>query len=230
MLLLLPSFQTTSAQIPMLEFRNHVCEVLRYYADRGVTWQISGWYKPGLRANDEQVREPKFHVTCVTPERVLENAPLFNVIVPDVERQVLQAAVQRPCHQRVLAPHQQRPQPNPDAQQQRQQPQAAPQQQRQQHIQLHNSNAHDQIQMRSSNASNHKQLRSSNINNHSQLHSSNAHSQIQMPSSNASNHKQLRSSNVNNHSSNVSNPIHLCSSNASNHKRLCSSNFANRET
>ena len=73
----------------MLEFRNHINEVLRYYADNGVTWQISGWYKPGLRANDEQVREPKFHVTCVTPNRVLEDAPLFNIQVQDNGRQIL---------------------------------------------------------------------------------------------------------------------------------------------
>ncbi|XP_077866016.1 uncharacterized protein LOC144353311 [Saccoglossus kowalevskii] len=67
------AMKTTSTQ--MLEFRNYVRDILRYYADHDVTWKISGWYKPGLQANDEQVRDPKFHVTCVTPERVLENAP-----------------------------------------------------------------------------------------------------------------------------------------------------------
>ncbi|MPC77118.1 hypothetical protein E2C01_071563 [Portunus trituberculatus] len=47
------AMKITSAQIPMLEFRNHINEVLRYYADNGVTWQISGWYKPRLCTNDE---------------------------------------------------------------------------------------------------------------------------------------------------------------------------------
>ncbi len=110
----------------------------------GVTWQISGWYKPGLCVNDEQVHEPKFHVTCVTPERVLENTLLFNVVEKDVERQVLQNAVQRPCQRRVLAPHQQRPQPNPDSQQQRQQPQGAP----------HSSNINNRIRLHNSTISN----------------------------------------------------------------------------
>ena len=101
--MLLPLFQTTSAQIPMLEFRNHINEVLRYYADNGVTWQISGWYKPGIRANDEQGCEPTFYVTSVTLNRVLEDAPLFNIQVQDNGRQILEAAIQRPCHQRVPA-------------------------------------------------------------------------------------------------------------------------------
>lgn len=94
----------------MLEVRHHINQALQYYSDNDVTWNIAGWYKPGIRANDEQVREPKFHVTAVTPTRVLEDAPLFNVQV-DNERQVLEAAIERPCHQRVPAPPQHRQPP-----------------------------------------------------------------------------------------------------------------------
>ena len=43
----------------MLEVRKHINEVLQYYAVHEVSWNISGWYKPGIRANDEHVREPK---------------------------------------------------------------------------------------------------------------------------------------------------------------------------
>jgi hypothetical protein len=54
------------------------CEaVLRHYEAAGVGWRICGWFKAGISAGAEVAKEPHFHVTYMSPDRVLADAPRY---------------------------------------------------------------------------------------------------------------------------------------------------------
>ncbi|XP_064622708.1 uncharacterized protein LOC135484929 [Lineus longissimus] len=110
------AMKTTSTPIPMLEFRAAITNVLQHYATNNISWEICGWYKPGIKATDEEVQPPTFHITSVRPAAILEDAPLYHLPHIANPRLQVEIAVERPCQLRIG--HNQRPtaarRPQPD--------------------------------------------------------------------------------------------------------------------
>ncbi|XP_064632077.1 uncharacterized protein LOC135490674 [Lineus longissimus] len=89
--------EATSTPIPMLEFRAAITNVLQHYATNNISWEICGWYKPGIKATDEKVQPPTFHLTSVRPAAILEDAPLYHLPHIANPRLQVEIAVERPC-------------------------------------------------------------------------------------------------------------------------------------
>lgn len=85
----------------MLDIRNTVERCLEYYTRHNVTWKISGWYKPGVKANDDDIREPIFHLTSVAPMKILTQAPIFQTTATANQQAPAEMAVTRPCQMRI---------------------------------------------------------------------------------------------------------------------------------